>query len=270
MDSSNQIKVLYFHGLNSYGDEKIHLGPLTFGCMSSRLTIAFANLDVEFVPVKGIGVGTLEKQKENCLTFIKEKINEQDLGQWHLLGHSFGGLLARAVTDKLHRNGTNVASICTIATPHNGALLANEAALFSKNHPLMYITCKVFGYDTQKRLLTLGEVTQEKIYEFNKKYPPIECIPSGSISSNLNYFELSLPLRWLYMPIKRKTNIQNSDGMVEQNSQIWNQTLTTIQLDHLGQIGLNLYIHPKRRKAQTKEFNRMCLKLVEFWKQVKQ
>ena len=253
-----QHPILFLRGSNTRGDNKLKIGPLSIGRMQERIEKTFHKNKIPLLSIENTGAITLKEQIRKSIDFIQSR----DIQKFHFLGHSAGGLTARAISH--HKNfSERVLSIVTIATPHHGSTLATQALTYNKDHPIMYNICKNTGYDTKAKVQSFEEFTPESTSLFNKTFPLLDHIKSASVVCQIPLTKQSLPFRIFHNSIKVYKN-KPHDGILEGSSQEWGHQIGTYNLDHLSQIGFHLYFSPKTRKKQENEFQRMIRDILEF------
>lgn len=256
-------KVLFLRGLNTYGDEWQRLGWLKFGKISKPLVEEFARLDWEVVPVLNIGTGTLEQQCENAFRSLLQTPEWRSGEQFHLLAHSMGGLIGRAL---VHRPevSARVKSLTTIATPHHGADIANTANGLHQTHPHLHRLGAIFSYDTMARSDCFESLTPEALKRFNQEFPNLENANYASVTCALPEQCHSWPYKALRMIFPNHLARTEGDGMISLETQFWGQHIGTYALDHLMEVGYCLDLRPRIRRHFRKEFRRMVSGIHEF------
>ncbi len=242
--------LIFIRGLNTWGDDFVRLGPVKIGRMEHLLKSAFQAHDIRLVSLKDLGVGTIEDHVKRASRSI-EQLESKGLiqGDLHLLGHSAGGLFARALVHEPQFK-TRVRSLITFGTPHRGTRLAELAFDFQQTRPKTYQGMKTFGYDIAKKLQHLKELKSSSLEKFNQKFLDIPGCRYSSFVLSLPEQDLSWPLRSLQI-LRSDPLREPSDGIVEESSQAWGEVLDHLPLDHLCQLGFNFYLSPPlRRKAQ--------------------
>lgn len=245
-------KVYYFRSLNTSGKDRINIGPILLGSFSSHFKKEFDGSKLDFIPVLGVGSGSLLDQVERAKKFLKIhedfKLSERNI---HFFGHSAGGLLAKIVgTDPYFQN--RVRSILTIGTPHSNCQAAIWAASLTETNPKLAFLYKLLGYDFEKKKATFQSFAEVSRMSFS--FPQeiftasLVCAPSKKTWSPLFKLIHKLPVM--------KEFEQPSDGLIQKQSQIFGDFQEEFELDHIQQIGFG---------GQKAEFKKMCRFLENVW-----
>jgi pimeloyl-ACP methyl ester carboxylesterase len=256
--------VLFFHGLNTFGDDLLHIGPMTFGPMHAPLEREFVRRDIPFIGVTGLGFGTPEEQAEKTIAFLEETgllehSDRDDHGTLHLLGHSVGGLVARALADRPELKG-RIRSIITMGTPHQGAWVATFGMEFEKRHPLLCRAAAFAGYDTRVKAAIFRNFTLEAAREFNARHNSLPGIREITLLCEVEREELSLPYRLFYErmhPRFQEPHFPKSDGFIWSESQKRGEVIGPFALDHFGELGFFFQLAPSIRRRARAEFQRL-------------
>ena len=248
--------IFFLRGLNTRGDDNLRIGPFSLGRMQRRIEKAFHKNEVSLLSVDNMGSGTLEEQTQRSIDFIENK----GLKRFHVLGHSTGGLIARMISH--HKNvSEKIISIVTVASPHHGSHLANQAIAYNKSHPLMYRACKHMGYDISEKLHIFESVKPESMVRFNKTFPHLNH--SASIICQIPLRKQSFPFKIFHKALKTYEN-ELHDGLLEGSSQRWGNEIGEYELDHLSQIGFHFYLSPTIRKNKEDQFQKMIQSALQF------
>lgn len=249
--------VVYLHGLNTYADSLVHLGPLTFGQMSDSWKKVICDRGWKFVDVPGMGFGAVEEQADKALKYFdSEGILSSD-EPLHLFGHSLGGLVARVLSHHPLLQG-RIRSIITIGTPHSGAEVTEKALMLEKTSPLLYKFMKTFGYDVVKKRSSLENFTTERLLAINERYRKLEHIRCVSFIGNAKYEQLCVPYQVIYSKLHPKGSHIESDGFITAESQRWAEIGGEFSLDHMAEIGVYLNASKNRRIYAQNEFKRLA------------
>lgn len=257
------VRVLYIRGLNTYGDDLLHLGPLTLGLMHEQIVYGLTARGWTCHSALGLGPGSLKTQQQAVWDYLNSLSDWQNPElKWHILGHSTGGLVARSL---VHRPGVadRCLSVTTVATPHLGAKMAGRAISIHENHPLWTHGLRLCGYDLQKKLTPFLDLRPESLLLFNRNFPDLPPVKYASILCELPLREMCWPLKWLmrwFHPQHR------GDGLVDYVSQPWGQTLGAFALDHLQQLGYTPGLNRSLKRVKMAEFNRMLDTLDSYWR----
>lgn len=248
-------KIVFIHGLNTFGDGLIHVGPLTFGAMHANWKEALEKRGEKFIAIEGLGFGSPADQAERAIRFL-----ESHEGEFHLLGHSVGGLVARtlACNEKIAKR---IRSVMTIATPHRGAAVAQVGMRLSKKNPVLHRMLKQVGYDSSIREEIFAHFTPEKCHDL----PDPEAIRKISFLCAIEKERLSPFLRSIYSRLHDSD--QKSDGFIFCESQKWGEVRDSFELDHFDEIGCHLYLSRKRKTEARLEFERLVEAVVAATKE---
>jgi triacylglycerol lipase len=212
-----------------------------------------------------MGKSSFEQQALEAEQQIRNILNQTRSTRIHFIGHSAGGLVARALAYRFKDDQYQVASVVTIASPHRGARLAEMALQAPEKKPLLYKSMRAFGYDLEKRRHLLEPLTSQSLTQFNLQYKDIENVRYGSVAAGLDFFNLPLAMMLTYKHANQYH--EKSDGLVELSSQYWGQTLAQPSLDHGAVLGFSLAASPQRRKRERQEFCDMMDAVLNFIKE---
>lgn len=265
--------VIYFRGLNSHGDERLRFGLLALGPMFQPWVSQLNSRGIKCIPVIGMGCGSLEQQIENATEFIYKKLslgsstNKSTDFKVHFLGHSAGGIIARAVAHHLN-SLLPVASILTLSSPHQGSPLAELIEQVPHLRPMVYQLLCSINYDIKKKLPTFSDLTPQRMSQFNERYPDLPHIVYASMAFAVHPEQLTWPVKFSNQMVDHKSQMQENDGFVEVASQKWGKLIYQGSLDHMNQIGYDLSWDLKKRKSHQQEFKTVVEKAIRFWSQV--
>lgn len=238
---------IFLHGLCTYGDDELHLGPVRMGRLDRYLVEFFAQRQTSLLSINGIGFGSPEEQAETAIPQIRSSANRHLI----LLGHSMGGLTARVLQPRLEQAGHRV-DIITWGTPHHGT----SAAIRNDSRPVKKIADWI-GYNLESRAATFKHCTPDALAPFNKRYPfRQESQFSLACDVPLQY---TTPLLFALRPPGP------SDGFIKVESQSFGQILDRFRLDHFSAIGYS-DLHPLQsvRTHSRTEFNRLVELVLSF------
>ncbi|MES2854763.1 MAG: hypothetical protein V4692_02815 [Bdellovibrionota bacterium] len=255
---------VYLHGLNTYGDELVHIGPLTFGSMSEAWKKKFDEHKIEFIAVEGIGFDSPIKQAERALAFLLAKNLSHENRPVHLIGHSVGGLCARALS-KIWPTKNGVSSIITFGTPHLGAHVAEQGIDMHLKAPMLHRAFKAVGYDSIERTSSFLHFTSAEIEKFNAEHPVPKDVSCFSFICSVPRASLSLPYLLTYKKF-HPAPCQESDGFIYCESQRWCEDRGPYKLDHFAQMGVHLHLRAGDRQRSRDEFVRLTTDVVEVIK----
>lgn len=247
------MSVVFLHGLNTYGDDDLHIGPLRFGSMNAPWESALKRRGLEVLAPVALGSHPIEKQAE----LVREELKK--IGWWHsrrlhLIGHSSGGLIARVLAS---HSETPVLSVTTVGTPNHGTLAA-EVGMKIANQPIAASALKAVGYDPKSRLEVFARYTKRSMREFNSSYPERPGVRYAYGLCEAEGSELSLPLRPFYGVLHPQSHDKGrSDGFVDSESQKWGERIGRYRLDHFGNLGFFFQAFNDSKAAARQEFERL-------------
>lgn len=276
--------IVFFHGLNTFGDDLLHLGPVTFGRMDSHLKVELEKRGRNFVSIDGIGAGPLEAQADIAIEQMATAESLVEGSSIHLLGQSMGGLVARVVARRLktdplvNRKNLVVGNIVTMGTPHRGTIAANLAVDFATNigrvvgkHQILERVFDKMGYRLDRKSETFRNTTPQSMDVFNLKYPIDAEIPEHSLICAVPLYSVSKIFWGLYRKLhgldrlemirgalSKEDNFAPSDGLIPVGSQNWGQGHGPYRLDHFAQMGLFSSRSRLEKQAERDEFQRLC------------
>ena len=263
--SRTQPTVIFFHGLNTYGDDLLHLGRVDLGRMDRYLVPEFEKHGVRFISINGIGDGTPEAQAGVAMSQIKQ-IPRSD-GPIHLLGNSLGGLVARVIATRMQ-----VASVISWGSPHLGAGAADLALNFPRKYPQLTEALAKIGYVVGKNSDVYRHYSSEGLEDFNRRYPYQNSTPEHSFLCAVPLKDVS-PYFWPFFaplhglgPIDfakhvagKSQPVPDSDGFITVASQTRGETHGPYYLDHFVQAGfVSMMPTPAQRKRARQEFEKLC------------
>jgi len=180
--------IVMAHGL--FGFRRIGLGPVTlawyFRGIPGLLEAAGNRVVVTRVhPTAGVSRRARKLGEQIHANFPDEPI--------HLIGHSMGGLDARALAADPAWKG-RILSLTTIATPHLGSAIADFAKLRVGR---IYTLLEKLGIDHHGFL----DVTPRAAAEFNRRTPLPDWLPAFSVAGDPPEDEVCWPLRRLHQAL---------------------------------------------------------------------
>lgn len=244
--------IIFVHGLNTYGDDDIHIGPLKFGEMHRHWHRALSARLLQFRPVTNLETRSPLDQAEEIIRNLDDLDPNERL---HLLGQSTGGLTARALA--VHpRWRERVASVMTVGTPHQGADAALFGLRFAERFPAWHRLFRLFGYDTVRKSTIYSHFTPEAVSEFNRGPNLPGDIRAFSFICELPESELSWPLRLMHGRLNPDRNA--GDGFISSQSQTFGEAHGTFALDHFGELGFFPFLSASARLKGSAEFERLA------------
>jgi triacylglycerol lipase len=220
--------------------------------MLSPLAGQMQKLGVHSQILTGLGTGSIDSHVEKA---VHKLSRTQPL---HLIGHSMGGLIARALA---LRPELNVAAVTTLATPHHGAVLADVIGDLKNRSPRLYRFMQAIGYNFDQNSDLLTALGPQAMRVWNTKHPNQKDVDYASFEFSVSANQLSPPVRFVFAQIPRDLRPVESDGYVERNSQRWGSPLGHFALDHLSQMGWNFHCFPALRSQFQSEFQAFTLAL---------
>lgn len=284
-------RVLFFHGLNTFGDDELHIGPLRLGRMDVHVRPALEERGLEVLSIDGVGSGSPQEQAHLALQSMAAKASpDRDYTrspqEIYLLGNSLGGLTARAfaaMAAKSHPH-LNVRAIVTWGTPHRGAAFVESLERFfeSETEPsLLNIRfwagrtlapiLEKSGYGMDEKMKTFRHYSPRMLAGFNSLFPINAVAPEYSLLCLAPLRDVS-PYFWPTYPklhgmratefaarIARQDDLHApSDGFISAGSQNWGERRGPFALDHFAQLGFtDLLPLPAQRHRARAEFNRL-------------
>ena len=214
--------IVLAHGL--FGFNRIGLGPVTlasyFRGIPACLEAAGNRVLVTRVhPTAGVFRRAWKLKRDISAAFPDEPV--------HLIGHSMGGLDARALMVDPDWQG-RILSLTTIATPHLGSGVADFAKLRVGR---IFNLLERLGVNHQGFL----DLSPAAMAEFNRRVPLPDDVPVFTIAGDPPTGEICWPLRRLHAAL---LEIEGpNDGLVSvESSTAIGQPLPSWPVDHLRQM----------------------------------
>lgn len=253
----SQTTLVFLHGLNTFGDDDIHIGPLKFGAMHSRLFAGLTARGLRCETVPRLGHGSIESQ----LAIAHQYMDQIDLpDSFHLLGQSTGGLVARALAAS-PKYRARVSTVMTLGTPNQGTWAAEFALSIAKRHRALHRVFKIFGYDSNEKTEIFRHFTPGAVGELNRWLRPQALEEQTPRTHEISLLcEVSqLDLAWPLVPLYRllHPNGEPSDGFVWTQSQRHGRTIGPFALDHFGELGFFPHLSQRARTRAKSEFERL-------------
>lgn len=289
-----QPHVIFLHGLNTFGDDELHIGPLKFGKMDRELRTEFARHGIDLQTVNGVGQGSPEEQAEIVFSWLKMQVTERKLSQDRplvILGNSLGGLVARVVAHRMSNSELApwpIPLLMSWGTPHRGVVAAGVANELSKRHPSLFkatrYLAKLANYDLTQKEQTFRHYTPQAMDTFNLRFPalygttrevsllcrvPIQHVapcfwPLYPTCHDLGYGGI------FYRAVTENESHSPSDGFVAVGSQLWGEVVGDFRLDHFTQLGfIELLPRNSSREIARSEFRNLVRCMVSLIRELK-
>jgi hypothetical protein len=253
------VEIYYIPGLNNYGDDRVHIGPLKFFRMHEVLDQHLGKYGIKLVP--------LYPNKESLPKKIEALAHKiKTLNNVTLLGHSTGGIMARALLSRPELK-KNISGVITFGCPHRGSHLADLTAKLNQNRGGRLALLKFFGYDVRKNLEFILDLSTENLIKIFGDDASSD-VPSYSLVCSKEIGKMPMAFRMLYSYSGEKINFA-SDGIVSKDSQNWGRTLGPFDLDHLAQIGFFKHlVNPKLKRQTLAEFDRLIKTMADTVREI--
>ena len=214
--------IVLAHGL--FGFNRIGLGPVTLASYFRGIPALLESsgnrvLVTRVHPTAGVFRRAWKLKRDILAAFPDEPV--------HLIGHSMGGLDARALMADPAWHG-RVLSLTTLATPHLGSEVANFAKLR---------VGRIFGLFERLGVNHQGflDLSPKAMAEFNAQNPLPRYVPVFSIAGDPEPSEVCWPLRRLHAALLELEG--PNDGLVSvQSATALGQALPSWPVDHLQQM----------------------------------
>ena len=242
--------IVFIPGLNTYGDGRIHFGPLPFGLMHASWEREARARSLEFAALTSIGHAGLPAEFEHALKRFDALKSARPA---FFIGHSAGGLVAHAIAGA---RPDRVAGVLTVGTPHVGAAIAELAMRLQDRRPLWNRIFRTFGYDVAAKSDAFRHLTPDGVAQFRAQQLATD-LPAFYAQCEAKGFELGLPFLALHAAFP-EARLASSDGFVSTESQAQRGVrLGAYRLDHFAQLGCFLQIGVAQRTQARREFARL-------------
>lgn len=257
--------LIFFRGFNTYHNDDLRFGPLNFGLAHKHLEPKFSQSGFQFFALPDIGRGEPQTQINSAHKYLSDLSLAGKLsGHLHFLGHSAGGVIARALAHKLKHSpisNLELKSVVSISSPHRGSQIADAIWQGQLNPPHLKNILKLGGYNLDDKKMHFAPWTSERVKVFNETYPDLSQVSYASIISGTTPDRLPLSLHLLHKIIHKKNSI--TDGIVEIESQAWGKVLGQYEMDHGAVLGVRTTPLPHRHRRNQEEFHDMLNKILQ-------
>lgn len=255
---------MLFRGLNTYGDDILHVGPMNFGesyrHWLKALSGATSSRPWNTLPVLTMGSGRMNEMVERSKQFLKASpIWKESEEPFHILAHSTGGVVARALVHD-HEIQPRILSLTTVGTPHLGAAAGVRA---EQVHDSLKALLKTFGYDLDQRKAYFKDLLPDSMEQFNLRYPNLAKIRYASILAEKPVAGPSIPMHLMEMSLGYFN--EPSDGLIPLSSQRWGEVIGRLEMDHLELAGFCFHYRPSARRRFQSEWRKLFGTLEEYW-----
>jgi len=252
------VHVFFFRGLSTYGHDHAKWSVFDFGPVYKHFARAFAQRQLFFHPVTGLGSGSLPEITARAKEFLKQHPVWKDPDvKVHFLGHSAGGLAARLTLNELAAPG-KVLSCLTIASPHQGSQLARICIDMPERYRGSALLLRSFGYDVRAKKHFFDELTSENVRRLFAATPQ-PATQTASIVCASPRTDWCKPLKLFYMVKAFNDFDLPSDGVVERDTQPYGEVIAELKLDHFRQVGLF---------GENHRFEQMCDVAADYFKKM--
>ncbi len=269
------INIIFLHGLNTFGDDLLHLGPVTLGRMDQHLRSQFEKQGARFFSVDGVGRGSPESQARIAIRKISEESPFEKGASVFLLGNSMGGLTARSLAKIWREDPTTnprelrLQGLLSWGTPHHGTSVAAMALEIPGIYPRLSLWLSKLGYSLTKNSSTYEHYTPASLREFNQLHPILPQAPECTFLCTIP-FRKSAPYFWsLYAKVHSlptealirswRSDEAPSDGFISLESQTWGRSFGPYRLDHFTQSGFFSILPTRSQKNDAAtEFEKLC------------
>jgi pimeloyl-ACP methyl ester carboxylesterase len=248
--------LIFFPGLNTFADDRVHIGPIAFGSMTAAWQRAARNHQQAMCAFRPPS-RSLKHEVADALARLDRLAGEQALGSAKigLLGHSTGGLVARALASL---RPDLVSVVVTVGSPHGGSPGAERALAFPQNHPLCTRFFNASGYAVEPRLEAYASLTAAAARDFAQAHPIRASTRTHYGECRVEPERQPVPLRLLRFLLADARPAPASDGLIPCASQAFGERIGTYRLDHYAEMGAVLFAGAKARAATRAEFARLA------------
>jgi hypothetical protein len=270
--SQTQPKVVFLRGLNSWGDNCLHLGRKKIR-FDVHIRPEFEKRGFEFYSVDSMRTGRLTEKANRAAEEILSHSRSGD--ELVLIGHSMGGLVAHQILNQPEIKKKTKAVI-SLGTPFKGSLMAEKAYSIGTDPSnvidrLAAHVSKRLGYNFESRLDSYQDLRpsvreKEPIAVVDGPVSVSVCgvatLPQRSLQFRF-LDESTLKLKW---PISFLSSFEEGDGLVSLESQKFGRILNIYSLDHIGYLGFQFQIQRSEREKAKLEYLKMLSEIEQFLK----
>jgi pimeloyl-ACP methyl ester carboxylesterase len=237
---------------------------------------------LKIIPARDLGFGTPLQMADRFISIYQSFIDElnaeppkrlqetqKDTHKRNLVlvGHSTGGIIARALANRPELN-QKISKVITIGTPHLGAAPADQALYEMSENSLYARSLKLIGYDLKLRSEVFHSLSTQGMQQFNQTTPPRDDIEYHSLLCQVPFKDRGLGLLWwrgLGSSVPKKSQLgfsfrdsaNDGDGFISLESQTFGKPSEPFYCDHLDSMGLHSHWRLKTRRNRQAEFQRM-------------
>jgi triacylglycerol lipase len=214
--------IVLAHGLGGFS--RIGVGPVTLATYFRGIPEAMQSAGNRVLVTQVPPLAGVDRRSARLGEQIEQALGDQPV---HLIGHSMGGLDARAL---LTRDGwaKRILSLTTLATPHLGSPLADLAKLHAG---------RAYDWARRLRIETEGfvDVTRRQARLLNRQAVPPPGVACFSVAGVPSRRDVCAPLRRFYDVLERLEG--PNDGLVSlASATAFGTPLRSWPLDHLRQM----------------------------------
>lgn len=247
-------RAIFLHGLNTYGDDDLHIGPVRLGPMHAPWEKALRQFGWDVVAPGAFGSHDPAAQAEKAVRTLEE-MGWLRGGPLFAVGHSTGGLTARALARLI---GPKLKALVTVGTPHHGTPAADFARTLDDRLPALAKVLRAAGYDTRKRTAIFELFTPRAAARFNREHPLPEATVCAHALCESQEGDVSWPLLPLYGNLHAAPDAKDrSDGFIHSASQNFGHRIGTYRLDHFENLGFFIKARASRRARAKAEFAKL-------------
>lgn len=238
--------VFLCHGFGAIGS-LVKPSPLHDPCMLMR------EHGVKAFAPNCVPYASIEVRAKNWVRLITEICDQYGYEKVNVMAHSMGGLDMRFALTHLDI-ADKVASLTTIATPHQGTYLADlilktpELITEKLSHIVDWFGDNVYPNEKSEVLSSLEQLCRGYVKEeFNADTPNLDGLPYFSYSAAVGKgTDSSLNPVFLFQNTQIFGKEGPNDSFVSIESATWGEHLGTVALSHMNQINVQVSKENKR------------------------